>query len=84
MEQTALLGWYVNDLVREETPYKLFSIAAKALRWHKMVQHDGPVSFRRAFREDDWQRMLDAAGVDTSQVTMQRWTPGRLCVGRVK
>jgi len=84
MERTALRGWYINDLVREPTPYKLFSLAAKTLRWHKMVQHDGPVSFRRAFREDEWLRMLTAANIDVSQITMRRWTPGRLCVGRVK
>ncbi len=84
MEATARVGWYVNDLVREETPYKLFRIAAKTLHWHKMVQHDGPVSFRRAFREDDWLRMFNTASIAASHVTLRRWTPGRLCVGRVK
>jgi 2-polyprenyl-3-methyl-5-hydroxy-6-metoxy-1,4-benzoquinol methylase len=84
MEETARMAWYVNDLVREETPYRLFSLVAKVLRWHKMVQHDGPVSFRRAFREDDWLRMLSAANIDASMVTLHRWTPGRLCAGRVK
>jgi 2-polyprenyl-3-methyl-5-hydroxy-6-metoxy-1,4-benzoquinol methylase len=84
MEETALCGWYINDLVREPTPYKIFSVAAAILRWHKMVRHDGPVSFRRSFREEDWQRMLSGAGIRSDAASMQRWTPGRLCVGRTK
>jgi len=76
------LGWFVNDLVREAVPYYAFGVVAKLAGWHRFVQHDGPVSFRRAFREADWERMCTAAGVGA--VTMRRWTPGRLCVGRVK
>lgn len=81
-EQTAALGWFVNDLVREPIPYYAFGVVAKLARWHRFVQHDGPVSFRRAFREADWQSMANAAG--TGPITLQRWTPARLCVGRVK
>lgn len=75
-------GWFVNDLCREETPSKLFGMLARAMRWHRFVQHDGPVSFRRSFREDDWERMLSAAGIAGARLA--RWTPGRLCVERVK
>jgi 2-polyprenyl-3-methyl-5-hydroxy-6-metoxy-1,4-benzoquinol methylase len=82
MQENARLGWFVNDLVRESTPYQLFSIIAAAAGWHKFVRHDGPVSFRRAFREDDWQRMGLAAGIALHALSVQRWTPGRLCVGR--
>jgi SAM-dependent methyltransferase len=81
-EAVAGRGWFVNDLCREATPYKLFGLVARVMRWHRFVQHDGPVSFRRSFREDDWERMLLAAGVAGARVA--RWTPGRLCVERVK
>ncbi|QMV18857.1 methyltransferase domain-containing protein [Granulicella sp. 5B5] len=84
MEATARCGWYINDLCREATPYKLFSMVAILARWHKAVRHDGPVSFRRSFREDDWHRMLASAGVAVEHVEARRWTPGRLCVGRTK
>jgi SAM-dependent methyltransferase len=82
METVARRGWFVNDLCREAVPYYAFGVVAKVAGWHRFVQHDGPVSFRRSFREEDWQRMCQAAGVGT--VDMRRWTPGRLCVGRVK
>ena len=83
-EAVARRGWFVNDLCREETPYKLFGWMAKAMRWHRFVQHDGPVSFRRSFREEDWKRMLSEAGITVAGVKLARWTPGRLCVERQK
>jgi 2-polyprenyl-3-methyl-5-hydroxy-6-metoxy-1,4-benzoquinol methylase len=83
-EAVARCGWFVNDLCREETPYRLFGMLAKGMRWHRFVQHDGPVSFRRSFREDDWEWMLSEAGIALADVRLARWTPGRLCVERLK
>jgi SAM-dependent methyltransferase len=83
-EAVAARGWFVNDLCREKTPYRLFRVIAGLMRWHRFVRHDGPVSFLRSFREQDWERMLVAAGLSTSDVTLARWTPGRLCVERIK
>jgi len=84
MEATAQCGWFVNDLCREAVPYRLFGLLAGAMRWHRFVRHDGPVSFRRAFREADWERMLSEADVAGASVRMQRWTPARLCVERLR
>lgn len=83
-ETVAELGWFVNDLCREATPYKLFGMLAKAMRWHRFVQHDGPVSFRRSFREDDWERMAVKANIAAANLRLARWTLGRLCVERLK
>ncbi len=83
-DAVARRGWFVNDLCREVVPYKLFGVLAKTMRWHRFVRHDGPVSFRRSFREEDWERMLGAAGVAAGKVQLARWAPGRLCVERVK
>ena len=81
-ESVARLGWFVNDLARETIPFRFFGPWASVMGWHRFVRHDGPVSFRRSFREADWERMLLAARVDAAR--LQRWTPARLCVGRVK
>ena len=83
-EAVAQRGWFVNDLCREATPYRLFGLLATGMRWHRFVQHDGPVSFRRSFREADWERMLSAAGIRVADVQLKRSSPGRLCVGRLK
>ncbi len=84
MESVAERGWFVNDLCRERVPYTLFGWLARAMRWHRFVQHDGPVSFRRSLREEDWLQAIAAAGIAKDQVTLTRWTPGRLCLGRSK
>jgi len=80
MEATARAGWFINDLERGEWSYRLFGW----VRWHPIVRHDGPVSFRRAFRKDDWVRLLAAAELQQEEVTVEPWRPGRLCVGRWK
>jgi len=84
MEKTSLRGWFVNDLCREETPYKLFKLLTTVLPWHHFVRHDGLVSFRRSFREQDWSAMLGSADIPRGDVELTRWTPARLCVARTK
>ena len=80
METTAQRGWFINDLERSAWSYRMFG----CVRWHPMVRHDGRVSFRRAFRNEDWARMLAAAEISQEAALLERWRPGRLCVGRWK
>jgi SAM-dependent methyltransferase len=80
MEASAQLGWFINDLERAKWTARAFSW----VRWHPIVRHDGPVSFRRAFIKEDWLRLLSAADLPGDTVTVERWRPGRLCVGRWK
>ncbi len=84
MEDHASVGWFVNDLSRAETPYRLFRAFSKLMRFHPFVQHDGPVSIARAFVPGDWRRMCAAAGLGERDVTIQGFKPARLCVGRRK
>lgn len=84
MEATAQAGWFINDLERSEWICTAFELVAGLVRWHRFVRHDGPVSFRRAFRKEDWARLLTMAGIPQEAVTIERWRPGRLCVGRWK
>ncbi len=84
MERTAARGWFVNDLRRERTPYYAFKLLAHAMRWHRFVRHDGPISVRRSFRPHDWRRYVDEAGLAGDAVTIFDAWPGRLCVARVK
>ncbi len=84
MESTARAGWFLNDLERSERTCRTFGWAAGVLGWHRFVRHDGPVSFRRAFRKEDWARLLAIAEIPQDAVTVEHWRPGRLCVGRWK
>jgi 2-polyprenyl-3-methyl-5-hydroxy-6-metoxy-1,4-benzoquinol methylase len=84
MEATAQVGWFINDLERSAWSCRMFGWVEGMVDWHRFVRHDGPVSFRRAFREEDWLRLLAAAGSPRETVTVEHWRPGRLCVGRWK
>jgi 2-polyprenyl-3-methyl-5-hydroxy-6-metoxy-1,4-benzoquinol methylase len=80
MEATVQIGWFINDLERSEWTSRMFGW----VRWHWLVRHDGPVSFRRAFRKEDWVRLLAEAAIQREDVTVEQRRPGRLCVGRWK
>ena len=84
MEERAEVGWFINDLSRAPIPYYLFRWFAQAARLHPFVQHDGPVSFLRAFVREDWQRLCAAAGLKKDQFEILAYTPARLCVSRRK
>ena len=84
MERVARQGWFINDLYRSQTPYTWFKVLAAAMRWHRFVRHDGPVSFQRAFLPDEWKHYAQQAGLSAQDVSITTVRPGRLCVGRVK
>jgi hypothetical protein len=84
MERAATRGWFVNDLHRHPLPYHAFRVMARLARWHRFVQHDGPVSIARAFRRADWLRLVADAGLDLAQVSINWHAPFRLCVGRLR
>lgn len=84
MEQHARVGWFINDLSRAPIPYWLLKAFSKVAGLHRFVQNDGPVSIRRAFVPEDWRRMCAAAGLGENDVTIEAWTPARLCVSRKK
>jgi SAM-dependent methyltransferase len=84
MEDNSTTGWFINDLSRAATPYYLFKLFARLARMHPGVQHDGPVSIRRAFAARDWRELNAAAGISAEHVTIAGWKPARLCVSRRK
>lgn len=84
MERVTTRGWFVNDLHREQLPYFGFQLLARVMRWHRFVQHDGPVSIRRAFRHKDWEMYLRLAAVPADRVKLLTFRPARLCVARAK
>ncbi len=84
MEEHAEWGWFINDLSRAPVPYYLLRWFAKAARLHPFVQHDGPVSFLRAFVPEEWRRLCAAAGLGRDEIHILAYKPARLCVARRK
>ena len=77
MEVTARGGWFLNDLERSERASRMFGWMAVLAGWHHFVRHDGQVSFRRAFRKEDWGRLLTTAEIAPEAVTVEHWRPAR-------
>ena len=84
MEQVAARGWYIADLHRHPVPFHVFGTFARVARWHRFVQHDGPVSIARSFRKQDWETILKAAGLAPGAAEIRWHVPFRLCVSRLK
>jgi SAM-dependent methyltransferase len=84
MEAHATLGWFINDLHRDALAYFAVKQFLRVMGYNRVVQHDGPVSVERALVLDDWRKALAAAGVDRRAVTIRRFFPFRIGIGRVK
>ncbi|HEX2136318.1 MAG TPA: methyltransferase domain-containing protein [Microvirga sp.] len=84
MERLARRGWFISDLHRHPVPYHLFRLLARLARWHRFVQHDGPVSIARSFRPEDWRRFAEAAGLDPGELEIRWHVPFRLTAGRIR
>jgi len=84
MERTATRGWFINDLRRSARSYRLFKLLAGVMRWHRFVQHDGPISIQRSFLPADWLAYAQQAGLNEEALRIEDARPGRLCVARVK
>jgi SAM-dependent methyltransferase len=82
MEDHARLGWYINDLHRSRRAAFWFRFLPILFGWHHFIAYDGPVSLRRAFVPEDWQRMLAQANI--SSATIEPHPMNRLCVARIR
>ena len=81
MDENATAGWLINDLYRSRIAASGFGALATIAGRHQIVRHDGPVSFARAFRRDDWRALLERAGVNGARVAIM--APFRLCVEKL-
>ena len=82
MEGHARRGWIISDLHRHWLPYYGFGVLAWLARWHHFVLSDGRISIARSFVRADWQRLIEAAGLHSSDVAISWHVPFRLCVAR--
>jgi hypothetical protein len=84
MHGTARRGWFINDLRRNRVAYALFGAGTAIGGWHRFIRHDGLLSIRRAFVEEDWRRLLAAAGIAEAEAEVRRYFPWRVCVGALR
>jgi 2-polyprenyl-3-methyl-5-hydroxy-6-metoxy-1,4-benzoquinol methylase len=79
MTRRCRIGWFVNDLHRHWLPFYFFRTVTAITPWHPFVRHDGPVSIARAFRRQDWRRLIARAGLTTDEVRIAWRFPFRFC-----
>jgi SAM-dependent methyltransferase len=84
MERAATTGWFICDLHRTATPYRIFSTAMRGPWWHRFIRPDGLRSIRRSFHANDWRRICAAAGLGNEAVRVEEYWPARLCVERTR
>lgn len=81
MDGRARVGWFVNDLHRHWLPRRFLQAAAPAMRMHRFVVSDGPISVSRAFVRADWEAAIAAAGLDRARLELRWWAPFRWGLG---
>ncbi len=72
----ARLGVVVNDLHRHPLAYYSIKLLTRAVSKSYMVKHDAPVSVLRSFSRQDWQHILQEAGIQNYQIQWKwafRW-----------
>jgi SAM-dependent methyltransferase len=82
-DSTAKVGWYITDLHRERTPYRIFELLMRGPWWHRFIRPDGLASIRRSFRHEDWIRLCTEAGLPPGSFHIQSCRPARLSVGSI-
>lgn len=82
MDREARRGWLVNDLLRHRFAYMGYPLLARLMRWHPIVRQDGTLSIARSYRTEEWQPILQEAGIRDARVF--RAFPFRLCVERCR
>ena len=84
MEQVATVGWFINDLHRHPVAWHGYRLLARVMAVDPIVRHDGALSVRRAFTRPEWVRLLAAAGVPRTAVSIRWSLPFRWAIGRIR
>lgn len=72
----------VNDLERNILPYCFLPITRPFFGWNRITLHDGPVSVRASFREDELKALGYSAGIANFEVEVHRPAFRLSAVGR--
>ncbi|MGQ9426406.1 methyltransferase domain-containing protein [Gilvimarinus sp. F26214L] len=83
MHGRARKGWFINDLHRHPLPYYFIRSATALLSRNRLIRNDAAVSVARSFTREDWQQLLQRAGID-GDIRIQWHFPFRICLSCVK
>ena len=69
MKENSKFGFFINDLQRHPLAYHSIKILTRAFSKSYLVKHDAPVSVLRGFKEEEWQKILNTAGIYEYSIT---------------
>lgn len=72
MQQQSAVGFFINDLHRHPLAYYSIKVLTKLFSKSYLVKNDAPLSVQRGFQQQDWQRLLEQAGIKDYACTW-RW-----------
>lgn len=64
------IGVVINDIHRHPIAYHSIRLLTRLFSRSEMVRYDAPLSVRRSFRREDWERLFTHAGLSTYRL---RW-----------
>jgi ubiquinone/menaquinone biosynthesis C-methylase UbiE len=65
-------GFFINDLHRHWLAFYLIKYITRYFSKSYLVRNDASLSVARSFREDDWKKLMQAAGIGEFQIVW-RW-----------
>lgn len=71
MKQQSAVGFFINDLQRNPLAFYSIKLLTKLFSKSYLVKHDAPLSVRRGFIKKEWQKLFDAANIETSVIQWQ-------------
>jgi 2-polyprenyl-3-methyl-5-hydroxy-6-metoxy-1,4-benzoquinol methylase len=61
--ENSVFGFFINDLRREPVAYHSIRILTKIFSKSYLVKNDAPLSVKRAFIKQDWNKLFSRAGI---------------------
>jgi len=76
MQRNSRTGFFINDLHRHWLAFYLIKYITKYFSRSYLVRNDASLSVARSFKKEEWQRLLQEAGIDNYTISWQwafRW-----------
>ena len=63
MKENSGLGFFINDLHRHAIAYYSIKFLTSLFSHSYLVKHDAPLSVRRGFKKEEWEKIFSNAGI---------------------
>jgi 2-polyprenyl-3-methyl-5-hydroxy-6-metoxy-1,4-benzoquinol methylase len=76
MQKNSAVGFFINDLHRHPLAYSSIKWLTKIFSKSYLVKNDAPLSVARGFKKNEWEKLLQQAGIENPTVQWKwafRW-----------